>query len=187
MRFTSATTSIPGVSFPKGDDMARRRLQKSGDLYQQGGWWKLRWREDQIDSQNQVVRGWSKPAWIGPSDGPGHLTKKQAERIAWENFLSRLDQNNRVPQSIMTVQQFVDRKFLPKHVALLKKSGRIHYDTVLKHIMPTLGTMRLRDVSSDNLQGIAAATLREGYSVQTVRLAKNAASAIFLEAIEKHW
>ena len=147
MRFTSATTSIPGVLFPKGDDMARRRLQKSGDLYQQGGWWKLRWREDQIDSQNQVVRGWSKPAWIGPSDGPGHLTKKQAERIAWENFLSRLDQNNRVPQSIMTVQQFVDRKFLPKHVALLKKSGRIHYDTVLKHIMPTLGTMRLRDVS----------------------------------------
>src|SRR5438128_1155651 len=28
------------------DDMARRRLQQNGDLYKQGGWWKLRWRED---------------------------------------------------------------------------------------------------------------------------------------------
>jgi len=31
-----------------GDEMARLRLQQKGDLYKQGGWWKLRWREDQI-------------------------------------------------------------------------------------------------------------------------------------------
>lgn len=27
-------------------DLGRRRLQQKGDLYNQGGWWKLRWRED---------------------------------------------------------------------------------------------------------------------------------------------
>src|ERR1017187_9543253 len=80
------------------DDMARRRLQQKGDLYRQGGWWKLRWREEQIRADGSTSRGWSKPVWIGPADGPGGLTKKQAQRLAWENFLSRLDHNIRTPQ-----------------------------------------------------------------------------------------
>jgi hypothetical protein len=40
---------------------------------------------------------------------------------------SRLDQNNRTPQSIATVHEFVERKFLPEHVALLKKAGKVRY------------------------------------------------------------
>jgi hypothetical protein len=65
-----------------GDDMARRRLQQNGDLYQQGGWWKLRWREDQIDGRGKQKRGWSRPVWIGPAEGPQRLTEKQARRIS---------------------------------------------------------------------------------------------------------
>jgi hypothetical protein len=91
-------------------DMARRRLQQKGDLYRQGGWWKLRWKEDQRLADGSVRYGWSRPAWIGPSEGPGRLTEKQAQRIAWDNFLSKLDRNMRAPQSIMTVSILESRK-----------------------------------------------------------------------------
>ena len=101
--------------------MARRRLQQKGDLYQQGGFWKLRWREDRIETDGTIKRGWSKPVWIGPAAGTGRLTEKQAQRIAWDNFLARQDQNTRTPQSVMTVTQFIERKFVPEHVA---RAGR---------------------------------------------------------------
>ena len=40
--------------FQEGADMARKRLQQKGDLYKQGGWWKLRWREDQRKADGGV-------------------------------------------------------------------------------------------------------------------------------------
>jgi hypothetical protein len=81
--------------------MARRRLQQNGELRKQGGLWKLRWREDQRLADGSVQYGKSPLISIGPCEGPGKLTEKQARRIAWENFLSRLDQNMTTPQSIM--------------------------------------------------------------------------------------
>ena len=92
------------------DNMARRRLQQKGDLYRSGGYWMLRWHEDQINAKGESKRGWSRSVCIGPSDGPGAFTEKEARRLAWENHLSRLDHNNRTPQSILTVREFVERK-----------------------------------------------------------------------------
>jgi hypothetical protein len=50
---------------------------------------------------------------IGPASGANRMTKTQARREAWENFLSRLDQNMRTPQSITSVAEFVERRFVP--------------------------------------------------------------------------
>src|SRR5579863_6009263 len=93
-------------------DMARRRLQQKGDLYRSGGYWMLRWHEDQVRASGEIKRGWSKSVTIGPAESLGALTEKEARRLAWENFLSRLDQNHRTPQSVMTVREYVERKFL---------------------------------------------------------------------------
>src|SRR5260370_10417213 len=120
----SFSPSDGGIVPHDRDDMARRRLQQQGDLYQSGGNWMLRWHEDQIKANGRPKRGWSKSVCIGPCDGLGAFTKKQARRLAWDNHLSRLDQNNRTPQSIMTVRQFVERKFLPEHVAYKKPAGK---------------------------------------------------------------
>src|SRR5208282_2106876 len=117
------------------DDMARRRLQQKGDLYRSGGYWMLRWHEDQIKANGEIKRGWGRSVCIGPCDGPGAFTKKEAQRIAWENHLSRLDQNNRTPQSIMTVREFVERKFLPDHVAYKKHAGKEHYKSQLPFVI----------------------------------------------------
>lgn len=192
-------------------DMARRRLQQKGDLYQQGGWWKLRWREDQIDSDGKVKRAWSKPVWIGPCEGGQRLTEKQAQRFAWENFLSRLDQNTCTPMSVATVRQFVERKFVPEHVALLKKAGQIHYGMknektgeyggMLRKILDAFGEVRLREVTPSDCQRFVSTLTVEKLkrngkqrervmvpaSCQTKLHAKNALSAMFEHAIAIEW
>ena len=43
-----------------GEQLARRRLQQKGDLFDQGGMWKLRWHEDKITSGGELTRGWSR-------------------------------------------------------------------------------------------------------------------------------
>ena len=192
--------------------MSRRRLQQKGDLYQQGGWWKLRWREDQRLADGTLRYGKSKPVWIGPAAGQGRLTEKQAQRIAWDNFLSRLDQNMRTPQSVMTVREFVERKFKPEHVAMLKPAGRVHYESMLKFVLDGvpekkiierrngkrgepvavkrlhgIGRTRLRDVTSEEVQRIVSEAVARGYSVQTATHIKNCASAIFEHAESVDW
>lgn len=192
--------------------MARRRLQQKGDLYQQGGWWKLRWKEDQRLADGAIRYGWSKPVWIGQATGPGRLTEKQAQRIAWDNFLSRLDQNMRTPQSVATVREFVDRKFNPEHVAMLKRAGRGHYEYVLKLVLEGvpekkicerkngkraepvavqrlhgIGAERLRDVQTEDAQRLCSEAITRGYSVQTATHIKNCGSAIYEHAELAGW
>jgi hypothetical protein len=145
------------------DNMGRRRLQQDGNLYQQSGWWKLRWREDVKLESGVIARKWSKPAWIGPSIGKQRLTEKEARRIAWENFLSKLDQNNVVPRSIITLEAFVENYFKPQHVALKKTDTRAFYNSQLKHIVPVLGDMRLRDITTAHVQRLVATKLNERY------------------------
>ncbi len=79
------------VVLREGLALARRRLQQKGDLFDQGGMWKLRWHEDKIGPDGERMRGWSRSVHIGPSAGPGKLTEKEARRLGWENFLSKLD------------------------------------------------------------------------------------------------
>lgn len=201
----------------KGDqDMGRTRFQQRGDLQPIAGWWKLRWREDRIDRDGKVSYGWSKSVVIGPapknSAGMKALTEKEAQRLAWTNYLSRLDVNMRTPQSIMTVREFVERKFQPEHVAMLKPGGRAHYDVHLKIVLDGipevrkrsrkkiegvappepkrtcgLGELRLRDVKVEDCQRLVSAALSRGYSVQYAAHVRNTISAIFTHAESKDW
>jgi len=197
----------------ENQDMARKRLQQKGDLYKQAGWWKLRWREDQRRANGEVKYAWSKPVIIGPCTGTGRFTEKEARRMAWENFLSRLDQNMRTPQSIMTLREFVERRFLPEHVAvILKPAGRKHYDSMLPWVLDGvpvkrrsskgskkgeplveiprvcgLGQMRLRDVEYSDVQKLVSEVITRGYSVQTAKHVRACVSAIFTHAEKKGW
>jgi integrase/recombinase XerC len=123
----------------------------------------------------------------------------------------------RTPQSIMTVAEFVERRFLPEHVAMLKASGRTHYNSNLPHVLEGIperrrsfkgrkmvkgkwaedeqpiprrfgiGGMRLRDVGNEEAQRLVSEALCRGYSVQSAKHIKNVISGIFTFAEEKGW
>jgi integrase len=182
----------------QGEDMARRRLQQSGDLQAQGGWWRLRWREDTTEvigykksGEPNYRRVWSQPVIVGPAPGNQNmrpLTKREAKRLAWDNFLSKLDQNNITPRSVATVAEFVTRKFLLDHVALKRKKTRLHYEFILRaYVLPAIGAMRLRDVKREHVQRLASAMIARGLSVQTTTHAINGVSVIFSMAEDLEW
>jgi integrase len=198
-----------GMLLPQEEaDLARRRLQQKGDLYQQGGWWKLRWKVDVVRPDGSIQRAWSKPVMLAPARGNGMglpaWTKKEATREAWEKYLSKLDQNNRMPQSVMTVAQFVEHRFTPGHVAMLKPSGQSHYGFMLRHVLAGIGRLPLRDVTSADVQRLCSGLLARrvpiiqavnpkkrkpvqprNYSVQTAVHVRTAVSAIFSYAKEQ--
>ena len=72
-------------------ELARRRLQQKGDLFNQGGMWKLRWHEDKIGPDGEMTGGWSRAVHVGPSAGPLKFTEKEAK----ENWYARQDSNLR--------------------------------------------------------------------------------------------
>ena len=82
------TSSAPfGGTVPMyRDDMARRRLQQKGDFYCSGGYWMLRWHEDQIKIDGTFKRGWSRSVCIGPCAEPGALRRKR--RIGWPGIIT---------------------------------------------------------------------------------------------------
>lgn len=179
--------------------MARRRLQKSGYLYKENGWWRLRWREDVIGEDGQVKR--TRPTTtIGRCEGPGALTERKAQRKAWDDVLSKVNQTEITPASLMKVKDFVERRFNPEHVLALKRGGREHYDTQLKHLVAELGEMSLRDVKREHVQRMCLGLLQKTYtvgkddekrkkkarqvpySVQAALHLKNATSAVFEHA-----
>ena len=168
-------------------ELARRRLQQKGDLFNQGGMWKLRWHEDKIGPDGELTRGWSRAVHIGPSAGSLKLTEKEARRLGWENFLSKLDAGVCAPHSAVTIRNFVEQRFLPDHVALLKRSGRSHYESMLKHVLPMLQNLRLKDVTAADIQKLASSMLAKDYSVQTVKHIRTVISAIFTHAKRLGW
>jgi integrase len=175
----------------------------------------LRWREDVIDADGSTTRVWSPRIRIGPCEGQGKLTEKEARRLAWENHLSRLDQNNQTPMSIMTVAEFVQRFFVPEHVMLKKSHTQLFYRSRLKDLLkpgtvnrifgkdseeyaekyqnarqeisgwPYLDELRLRDLRQGDIQKIISAALMHQYSSRTVNAIRTVCSAIITYAKEK--
>lgn len=114
--------------------------------------------------------------------------------------------------SKMTVASFVEKKFVPEHVALKRSSGRTHYNAILKHVLtpeevdrvfkvdreksksklkslpdwPYLDNLRLCDARPHHVQQLTTAALARGYSTQTVMHIRNVVSAIFSHAQKEH-
>ena len=161
--------------------MATRRRLQNGQLYVEGNWWKIRWWEDARGADGRPTR--TRPtAIIGPATGAGKLSKKEAQRQAWDNILCNVNANAFVPQSLMTIRQFIAQKFEPECVWALKPSGRRHYENMFKYLLPSLGDVKLRDMNVANIQELMRKMLSEDYSVQTITHVKNAISGIMTHA-----
>lgn len=173
--------------FDSQPDLSRRRGQRRGYLYQKGPSWLLRWREDVIDSQTGKITRIQFSRALAPADGPGKLTRKEAERFAWDEILSKLDQATIYPQTLCTLEQFITQKFLPDWTWSLKPAGQKHYQSQTKVVIRHLGKMRLRDVQTPHIQHAAQQLIENGKSTQSARHFKNAVSAIFRHAQTIGW
>ena len=188
--------------------MARRRGQRSGYLRCESGSWLLTWREDAVDEQGSIQRarftrtiaycdGTGSRCRIRHKKLPGGVGVREAQRLAWDEVLSTLDTVSVGSQTLMTVERFVSRHFIPEHVYRLRESGKHHYKYILKHIVGDpesadkfpreLAPMRLRDLSTDDLQDLINRKVSAGLSPQTVRHIKNALSAILSHVEGKGW
>lgn len=172
------------------DDMARRRLQQKGDLYEQGGWWKLRWKVDQLGVDGAMKRGWSTPVIVCPSKQNGQMDGygiREARRKAWETYLSRLDQNTRTPSSAATFAEFVERKYRPEHLNRKEKNTRDSYESILRrYVLPALGEKRLSEIRRDDVQRMLERTITAA-GLRTAHLAKAIASGVFHLAEDCEW
>jgi integrase len=175
--------------------MAQSEGQRIGDLQVQDGFWRLRWTDVATGLNGLMDRR------------PG----EQAERIG-AAFLARMGRYAPAPPAAITIAEFVEKVFVPEHVAMKQLSGRTHFHAILKHVLtpeevervfeagaanwktklktvpnwPYLGAVRLCDARHDDVQRIVSAALARGYSTQTAAHIRNVIKAIFEHARKRH-
>ena len=113
--------------------------------------------------------------------------------------------------AMITLTEYIQRKFLPGHISTKHVAGRRHYQAILKHIInpeevdrifgagsgrsgaklkanpnwPYMGGMRLCDVLPRHVQALTSMALEQGYSIQTVMHIRHVVSAVFSYAIRE--
>jgi integrase len=200
---------------PNGGDVDQSIFSKYCELYLEEGCWKCRWRKDVLPSHDMEEGRSSEPVVLGPSREASRtgLTKGEAQSLAWKRLLLVMLGEASAQQTRMTVASFVERHFVPAHVARMKPSSQTHYLAMLKHVLrpeepghvlratskapksalasdpdwPYLSQLRLCDVRPEHVSRVTAAATRQGYSAQTVSHIRNVMSALFEHAIREQY
>jgi integrase len=171
--------AVGRVSFLRGDnELSRRRGQRNGWLRPEHGSWLLTYRV-----YDQTGRGHRETVTIGPCDGGGKLTEKQAERFAWDHYLSKVDQIAMQPRALMTVAEFWEKHYKPSALLRLKKTTREQYFSLYgKWIAPMIGRKRLAVLEPGDVESVIAHSIEGGMSPATARHIRKVISAVYTKA-----
>jgi hypothetical protein len=138
--------------------MARRRYQ-NGHIRKRGKRnpvWELLWREDFIEENGTIGRRLLSKVLGAVRE----LTRRQARKLA-EEHLRPLNLGRVVPQSIVTLGQFVETHFVPNVFPVLKPSSRERYRRTLdNHILPALGHVACRTSGRSTCSGLSCRSPR---------------------------
>jgi hypothetical protein len=161
-----AFTSLSSVFRGKAEEnMARRRGQRDGWLHEKNGTWLLTYRVYRWDAEKRKSVPARPTVSIGPTEGPGKLTRKQAERFAWDHFLSKIDNTALHPKSTMTLGEFWKAKYTAQASPKLKKATRIQYTNLWNNrIESAIGHVRLFELSPDDAESIVGNVMPSGRS-----------------------
>jgi len=191
--------------------MGRENLPANGALYLEDGFWKLSWSDQSQSAEaSEAASGpdldaGHPPIWVGLATGPKGLSREEAQQIVWKMIVSQARAQKVAQHSSMTLGEFVEKKFVPEYVASKGFSGRMHYQSMLKHVLrpeevdrvfaiepkrpkvrlqsvedwPYVGDLPLRDVTPEFVRQLTTAALSSGYSNQTVMHIRNVVSTIF--------
>ncbi len=164
-------------------DLARRRLQKQGELVKSGGFWKGRWREDVRLEGGGIARKWSPRVMVAPAEGRFGVTKREAQRMFWDTYLSRLDDNNLVPRSMETFGRFAAGHYDRERLARLRRPASPRL--CLARLPEWFARLRLRDVTKADVQRACDELLAAGLAPGTARNTRVAVHALFEFAAEE--
>lgn len=146
--------------------MARRRHQQ-GSLRIRGKRrevWIARWREDVLKPDGTLGRV-RRAEVLGPV---AQLSKRDALNLL-DAKLKPINQGRHIPQSVLTLSEFVQRLWEPTIVPLLKPTSARYYGIQLRcHITPHLGKHRLCDLTRGEVQAFLAKKRAEGLSGSSV-------------------
>ncbi len=163
--------------------MARRRGQRDGWLHEKNGTWLLTYRIYRWDAEKRKSVPARPTVSIGPAEGPGKLTRKQAERFAWDHFLGKIDNTALHPKSTMTLDEFWNAKFKTQVLPKLKKATRNQYGNLWKNwIQPAVSNVRLFELSPDHAETIVGNVVASGRSSATAKHVRKVLSAVFSHA-----
>ena len=165
----------------------------------------LTWMASTFDPSHDVIPNW--PSSFTVNTFPSRGKEGERER---RNFVERPQSAESAPtcNPEMTVAEFIERRFVPEHVASMRSAGRDYFQAMLKHVLapeqvdrtfradkkrsrsklrsipgwPYLNAHRLCDVHLDHIQRIINAALDNGYSIQTVTHIRNVIHKIFAHA-----
>ena len=173
------------------EPMARRRGQRSGELWESGGSWLLRYYVDgtEFDESGKLKRE-RVTVTVARSKGPGAVKlKRDARKIAWEEYLSKLDQAHMRPSSAKTFLEFVNQRYRPDVITTaMKPTTRDFAESILRrHVLPFLGSTPLREITPAHVQAVANSAIKKGLSTQTVEHVCNRIGAVLRHAKAHGW
>lgn len=170
--------------------MARRRGQRKGNLIDRGGSWLLRYWVDQpeIDEATGRAKRERVTVTIGSSAGQNAIGKREARRIAWEEWLSKLDVAHTRPSSAKTFLEFVNLRYRPDVIENLKPATQAFSESILRrHVIPMLGATPLREISPAHVQAVINAKRKQNLSVQTLTHIRNRIGGVLRHAKSHGW
>ncbi len=172
------------------EPMAKRRGQRTGSLINRSGSWLLRYYVDgtEIDPETLKLKRDRITVTIAPSVGAGKKCKREAQRIAWDEWLSKLDQAHTRPSSAKTFMEFVNQRYSPDVVEFMKPSTKAFAHSILrKHVLPFLGNISLREITPAHVQAIINAKSKQNLSPQTLTHIRNRIGAVLRHARAHGW
>lgn len=175
-------TMLPTALLELREEDVRRKGEQRGTLRLRDGVWHAEYRAWVQDEAGDLK--W-KPVSrkVGVAFGKDRISKRSAERLK-DELVAEANGLAKRPQCMLTVAQFIDARFRPDHISKKARGTRDLYESLLsRHILPTIGGVRLVEVSPSMVQTLLNAKRSLGLSDQTIIHIRNLLSAIFRHAI----
>jgi integrase len=164
------------------EQMARPRYQ-DGSLFIRGKRtkvWVARWREDLIREDGSLHRT-QRTVVLGSV----HDLSRREARSLLQKRVAEINQGRHRAQPIMTFEKFAKEHWQPGALLALKtSSARIYQFNLDKYVIPTLGSLRLCDVSRATIQQALLTFKRKGYSTSTLHAIRVTVSKVLQTAVE---
>ena len=159
--------------------MARREFQMPAVLRQDGlrPYWYIRYRRKVLVGKDQIER---KEVWhtLGDCD---QITKRQAQRLR-DEILRDVNREVYTIQSQILLRDFASL-FMKQHTVTLAPGGQNRDLSLIRnHVLPSLGSMRLCDIGTEEVQTFLNTKNTEGLSWWTRKGLQAVISSLFTKA-----